>query len=100
MTDPINMMIQLLQILIPLILGIILFSSTLMSKWRWLVAILLFIGGSSPFLYFLFDEQLHPVLNANIDLELSMFFAWGCSAILVIIAFIRIFVKLKSQKPR
>lgn len=100
MTDPINMMIQILQILIPLILGIILFSSTLLSKWRWLVAILLFFGGSSPFLYYLFDEQIHPVLRANIDLELSIFFAWGCSAFLVFIAFIRIFLKLKSQKPR
>ena len=100
MTDPINMMIQLLQILIPLILGIILFSSTLLSKWRYLVAILLFFGGSSPFLYYLFDERLHPVLSTNIDLELSMFFSWGCSATLVIVAFIRIYLKLKPQKPR
>jgi hypothetical protein len=100
MTDPINMMIQLLQILIPLILGIILFSSTLLSRWRYLVAILLFIGGSSPFLYYLFDEEIHPVLHTNIDLELSMFFAWGCSALLVFIAFIRIFLKINSQKPR
>lgn len=99
MTDPINMMIQLLQILIPLILGTILFSSTLLSKWRYLFAILLFFGGSSPFLYYLFDEQLHPVLNTNIDLELSMFFAWGCSAFLVLIAFIRIFLKINSEKP-
>jgi hypothetical protein len=100
MTDPLNMMIQLLQILIPLILGIILFSSTLLSKWRYLFAILLFFGGSSPFLYYLFDEQLHPVLSTNIDLELSMFFAWGCSSFLVFIAFIRIFLKINSQKPR
>ena len=100
MTEPINMMIQLLQILIPLILGIILFTSTLLTNRRWLVAILLFIGGSCPFLYYLFDEQIHPVLRTNIDLEISMFFSWGCSVILVFIAFIRIFLKVKSQKPR
>ena len=100
MSEPINMMILLLQILIPLILGIILFTSTLLTNRRWLVAIFLFIGGSSPFFYYLFNEQTHPVQRTNIDLELSIFFSWGCSVILVFIAFIRIFLKVKSQKPR
>ncbi|WP_342542287.1 hypothetical protein MHH33_15725 [Paenisporosarcina sp. FSL H8-0542] len=98
MTDPIQTMIQLLQTLIPLILGTILFSSTLMSPKRWLVAITLFIGISGPFIYSLFNEQSHPAIDANIGLGLSMLFVWICSGLLVLFALIRIYLNIKQQK--
>lgn len=98
MTDPIQTMIQLLQTLIPLILGTILFSSTLKSPKRWLVAIALFIGISGPFIFSLFDEQSHPAVGANVGLGLSMLLVWVCSVLLVLLALIRIYLKIRQQK--
>ena len=98
MTDPLQIMIQLLQTLIPLTLGTILFSSTLMSPKRWLIAIALFIGISAPFIYSLFDEEAHPTIGANIGLGLSMLFVWVCSGLLLLIALIRIYLNIKQQK--
>jgi len=98
MTDPLQIMIQLLQTLIPLTLGTILFSSTFMSPKRWLIAIALFIGISAPFIYSLFDEEVYPTIGANIGLGLSMLFVWVCSGMLVLLALIRIYFKIKQQK--
>lgn len=98
MSDPINIMIQLLQVSIPLILGTILFTSTLATQWRWLVAILLFMVISSPFMFIRYGEEIHPVINANLDLENSMLFVWSCSALLGLVALIRILLKIKSSK--
>lgn len=98
MTDPINTMIQILAAIIPLMIGIILFSSTIISKWRWLVAILLLIGISGPFFYTLMNPQFHPAIGVNINLVLSLFFVWTCSVTLVLIACIRIYLAIKSKK--
>lgn len=98
MTEPINIMIQILAALIPLLLGTILFTSTLLTTWRWLVAILLFFGISGPFFYSLINPQLHPAIGVNLNLVFSMYFAWSCSALLVLIALIRIYLAIKSKK--
>lgn len=98
MTDPINTMIQILAAIIPLIIGTILFSSTILSKWRWLVAILLLLGISGPFFYTLINPQFHPAIGVNINLVLALFFVWTCSVTLVLIAAIRIYLSIKSKK--
>lgn len=98
MTDPLNTMIQVLQVLIPLIVGTILFSSTLSSKWRLLVIMVLILGISSPSFYYLLHEQLTPLTERNNNLELSMLFVWLSSALLVTVALIRVYLKIKSDR--
>lgn len=97
MTDPVNTMIQVLQVLIPLIIGTILFSSTLSSKWRFLVIIVLLLGISSPSFYYMFNEQLNPVANRSDNLESSMLFVWLSSGLLVILALIRVYLKIRKD---
>jgi len=98
MTDPMNTMIQVLQVLIPLIIGSILFSSTLLSKWRLLIIIVLILGISSPAFYHMVNEQLNPLAKKSTNLELSMLFVWLSSALLVTVALIRIYLKIKSDR--
>ncbi len=98
MTDSIDIMTQLLQILTPLIIGIILFSSTLFSKWRWLVAIVLLVGLISPFIYSLIVERSPSGIVSDKNYEFPMFFAWACSALLAIIGLFRMYLKMKSHK--
>jgi len=94
MSDPLNTMILLFQILIPLIMGTILFSSTLLSTRRRLVAIFLILGLNGPFIYSLFNKQAEPAKIGDRGLELSMLFVWTFSIVLIILAFIRIFLKI------
>jgi len=98
MSDPLDTMILLFQILIPLIMGTILFSSTLLSTRRRLVAIFLIFGLNVPFIYSLFDEQATRIGSRG--LELSILFVWTCSSVLIMLAFIRIFLKIIGQNRR
>lgn len=100
MTDPLNTMIQLLQILIPLIIGTILFSSTLLSKWKFLVIIVLILGISSPAFYYMVNEQLNPLAERSNDLELSMLFVWLSSALLIMLALARVYLKIKKSTDK
>lgn len=97
MTDPLNTMIQVLQVLIPLIIGTILFSSTLSSKWRLLVIIVLIFGISSPVFYYMMNEQLNPVAARSNNLELSMLFVWLSSGLLVVLSFTRVYLKIRKD---
>lgn len=96
MVNPINMMIQLFAVLIPLIIAILLFSSTLLSKRKWHLAFLLFISIAGPFTFLLLDEHVHPTLHANINLGYSILFVWFCSGLLFLWAIIRIYIKTKK----
>jgi len=98
-TDPITTMILLLQVLVPLLIGTILFSSTLLTKWRWLVAILLIVLAIAPFAFSLVDELAHPPIGVNFGLGFAILFVWACSGMFVIIGVIRIYMKIKLQKP-
>lgn len=91
-------MIQILQVLIPLIIGTVLYTSTLLSKWKWLIAIGIVILISCPFFYSLINGQAFPIIGAPINLELSIFFVWAFSGLLVTIALIRIYIKIRAQK--
>lgn len=81
-------------------MGTILFSSTLLSTRRRLVAIFLILGLNGPFIYSLFNEQAEPARIRSHGLELSMLFVWTCSSVLIILAFIRIFLKIIGQNRR
>jgi hypothetical protein len=98
MTDPIQIMIFILQVLIPLIISLILFSSTLLTRWRWLIAILLFLLISSPLSYALIYTYLNFPLQANIGVGSITIFIWSCSFVLALIAILRIVFKIKSLK--
>ena len=96
MVNPINMLIQLFAVLIPLIIAILLFSSTLLSKWKWHLSVLLFICVGGPFTFLLLDEHTHPTMDANIGLGYSILFVWICSGLLFLWAIIRIYIKTKK----
>lgn len=98
MLDPINIMILLLQVLIPLIIGAILFSSTLVTKWRWIVFICLILGVSFPFVYSLIMKQSMMTTDSHNGLELSILFVWVSSSVLGMLALIRIFLKIIRYK--
>lgn len=98
MLDPLNIMILLLQVLIPLIIGAILYSSTLVSRWRGLIFIFLILGVSFPFAYSLFMEQSMITTDSHNGLELSILFVWVSSSVLGILALIRIYLKITRHK--
>lgn len=91
-------MIQILQVLIPLIIGTVLYTSTLLSKRKWLIAIGIVTLISCPFFYSLINGQAYPIINAINNLELYILFVWAFSGLLVTIALIRIYIKIKVQK--
>lgn len=98
MTEPIHIMILILQVLIPLIISLILFSSTLLTKWRRLITILLFLLISSPLSYALIFTYFNFPIQANIGVGTITIFVWSCSLVLFLIAIIRIAIKIKSLK--
>jgi len=98
MTEPIHIMTLILQVLIPLIISLILFSSTLLTRWRRLITILLFLLISSPLSYALIFTYFNFPIQANIGVGTITIFIWSCSLVLAIIASIRIAFKIKSVK--
>lgn len=98
MNEPVHIMILILQVLIPLIISLILFSSTLLTKWRRLITILLFLLISSPLSYALIFTYFNFPLQANIGVGTITIFIWSCSLVLLLIAIIRIAFKIKSIK--
>lgn len=98
MTEPIHIMILILQVLIPLIISLILFSSTLLTKWRRLITILLFLLISSPLSYALIFTYFNFPRQANISVGFITLFVWSSALVLGIIAIIRIAFIIKSVK--
>ena len=98
MTEPIHIMILILQVLIPLIISLILFSSTLKTRWRWLITILLFLMISSPLSYALIYTYFNFPRQANISVGFITLFVWSSALVLGIIAIIRIAFIIKSVK--
>lgn len=98
MTEPIHIMILILQVLIPLIISLILFSSTLLTRWRMLITILLFLLISSPLSYALIFTYFNFPLQSTIGVGTITIFIWSCSLVLLLIAIIRIAFKIKAVK--